>query len=69
MSAGPRVRVGPGNKRNGEKEHHQREPVPGGKSPSQLIDERITELNDWRGETLARVRSLVGQADPEVTET
>ena len=40
-----------------------------GKSPSQLIDERITELNDWRGETLARVRSLVEQADPEVTET
>jgi hypothetical protein len=40
-----------------------------GKSPSQLIDERITELNDWRGETLARVRSLVKQADPEVTET
>jgi hypothetical protein len=40
-----------------------------GKPPSQLIDERITELNDWRGETLARVRSLAKQADPEVTET
>jgi hypothetical protein len=40
-----------------------------GKSPSQLIDERIRELNDWRGEALARVRSLIKQADPEVAET
>jgi hypothetical protein len=37
-------------------------------SPSQLIDARIEELGDWRGETLARVRSLVKQADPEVVE-
>jgi hypothetical protein len=37
-------------------------------SPSQLIDARIKELNDWRGETLARVRSLIKQADPEVIE-
>jgi hypothetical protein len=36
--------------------------------PSQLIDARIRELADWRGETLARVRSLVRQADPDVTE-
>ncbi|MDX6650467.1 MAG: hypothetical protein QOJ97_2418 [Solirubrobacteraceae bacterium] len=40
----------------------------GGDSPSQLIDARIKELNDWRGETLARVRLLVQQADPEVVE-
>ena len=40
----------------------------GGDSPSQLIDARIKELNDWRGETLARVRSLIKQADPEVIE-
>ena len=40
----------------------------GGDSPSQLIDARIKELNDWRGETLARVRSLIRQADPEVVE-
>jgi hypothetical protein len=40
----------------------------GGDSPSQLIDARIEELGDWRGETLARVRSLVKQADPEVVE-
>jgi hypothetical protein len=39
-----------------------------GDSPSQLIDARIEELGDWRGETLARVRALVKQADPEVVE-
>ncbi|HEY7549411.1 MAG TPA: DUF1801 domain-containing protein [Hyphomicrobiaceae bacterium] len=39
-----------------------------GDSPSQLIDARIEELGDWRGETLARVRSLIKQADPEVVE-
>jgi hypothetical protein len=37
-------------------------------SPSQLIDARIEELGDWRGETLARIRALVKQADPEVVE-
>jgi len=37
-------------------------------SPSQLIDARIEELDDWRGETLARVRALIKQADPEVVE-
>jgi len=40
----------------------------GGDSPSQLIDARIKELGDWRGKTLARVRALVKQADPEVVE-
>ncbi len=40
----------------------------GGDSPSQLIDARIKELRDWRGETLARVRSLIKQADPDVVE-
>ena len=38
------------------------------KSPSRLIDERIKELGDWRGETLARLRALIKQADPEVVE-
>jgi hypothetical protein len=38
-------------------------------APSQLIDARIKELGDWRGETLARVRALIKQADPEVVET
>lgn len=40
----------------------------GGKSPPQLIDARIKELGDWRGETLARVRMLIKQADLEVVE-
>jgi hypothetical protein len=40
----------------------------GGDSPAQLIDTRIKELSDWRGETLARVRILIKQADPEVVE-
>jgi hypothetical protein len=40
----------------------------GGASPSELIDARIMELSDWRGETLARVRSLIQEADPEVVE-
>ena len=37
-------------------------------SPSQLIDARIEELGDWRGKTLARIRALIEQADPEVVE-
>jgi hypothetical protein len=37
-------------------------------SPSQLIDARIAALGDWRGETLARVRMLIKQADPDVVE-
>jgi hypothetical protein len=37
-------------------------------SPSQLIDARIEELGDWRGEMLSRVRALVKEADPEVLE-
>jgi hypothetical protein len=38
-------------------------------SPSDLIDARIAELGDWRGEMLARVRKIIHQADPEVVET
>jgi len=37
-------------------------------SASQLIDARIEELGDWRGETLSRIRGLIKQADPEVVE-
>jgi hypothetical protein len=37
-------------------------------SPSQLIDARIKELDDWRGKTLSRLRTLIKQADPEVVE-
>jgi len=38
------------------------------KSPSQLIDARIRELDDWRGDMLSRLRALVKEADPEVVE-
>ena len=37
-------------------------------SPARLIDARIKELNDWRGKTLSRVRTLIKQAVPDVTE-
>lgn len=40
----------------------------GAESASQLIDARLKELGDWRGETLARVRALIKQADPAVVE-
>ena len=40
----------------------------GSASPSELIDQRIAELDDWRGEMLARIRALVKEADPEVVE-
>ena len=39
-----------------------------GKAASRLIDQRIEELGDWRGKTLARMRALILEADPEVTE-
>ena len=39
-----------------------------GESASELISKRIAELGDWRGETLARMRSLIKQADPDVVE-
>jgi hypothetical protein len=39
-----------------------------GESPSQLIDARVEELGDWRGDMLARLRGLIKQADPEVVE-
>jgi hypothetical protein len=42
--------------------------TPKGESPSQPIDARIKELDDWRGKTLSRVRALIKQADPEVVE-
>jgi hypothetical protein len=40
----------------------------GSKSPSQLIDARIRELDDWRGKMLSRLRALVKDADPEMVE-
>src|SRR5688500_6893779 len=38
------------------------------KAPSQMIDQRIKELGDWRGKLLSRIRGLIKQADPEVVE-
>lgn len=38
------------------------------KSPSQLIDERIEELGDWRGQMLSKIRNLIRQVDPEAVE-
>ncbi|MGM9489945.1 DUF1801 domain-containing protein [Ideonella sp. YS5] len=43
-------------------------PKPAAESPSALIDARIAELGDWRAETLARLRALIHEADPGVTE-
>lgn len=40
----------------------------GGLSPSRMIDGRIKELGDWRGETLKRIRELIKEADPDVVE-
>jgi hypothetical protein len=42
--------------------------VPKDKTPSQLIDERINELGDWRGRMLGRLRALIREADPAVVE-
>ena len=39
-----------------------------GQSASELIDKRIAELGDWRGETLSRMRKLINEADPDVVE-
>jgi hypothetical protein len=38
------------------------------KTPSQLIDDRIAELGDWRGKTLAKIRDLIKKAEPQVVE-
>ena len=43
-------------------------PAEATETPSQLIDAKIAELGDWRGNTLSRVRALIKQAEPEVTE-
>lgn len=43
-------------------------PEPATQSPSRLIDQRIEELGDWRGRTLKQVRSLIGEAVPDIVE-
>ena len=44
------------------------QPKPASKTASKLISERIAELGDWRGETLAWIRALIKEADPDVVE-
>jgi len=44
------------------------QPKTAGKAASTLISERIAELGDWRGDTLARMRALIREADPDVVE-
>jgi hypothetical protein len=58
-----------------DERHDQKKAIPpvtkakgGDGSPSQLIDARITELGDWRGEALAHIRKLIKEADPDVVE-
>jgi hypothetical protein len=46
----------------------KKSPSTSGESPSELIDARIQGLGDWRGAMLSRIRALIKQADPEVTE-
>jgi hypothetical protein len=50
------------------REQSEFEKANGDASPSELIEARVAELGDWRGEALARVRNLIREADPEVTE-
>jgi hypothetical protein len=44
------------------------QPKAAGKAASKLISEKIAELGDWRGDTLAKMRALVGEVDPDVVE-
>jgi len=59
-AAGPTIKKATTMNKSGAKEE--------GDSPARLIDARIKALNDWRGETLARVRRLIREADPDVVE-
>jgi hypothetical protein len=52
----------------GEKEHMKKSDSTEGQAPSELIDRRIAELGDWRGDTLSRMRKLIKEADPDVVE-
>ena len=56
-------------KRRGDVDSMAKSAAAGGESPALLIDGRIRELADWRGETLARMRALIHAAVPEVVET
>ena len=60
-------KINPGDRREDMKKS-KNDTSQSGESPSRLIDARIKELGDWRGETLSRMRSLIKQADPGVIE-
>jgi hypothetical protein len=60
-------KINPGERREDMKKRRN-DSAQKGESPSRLIDARIKELGDWRGEMLSRIRSLIQQADPGVTE-
>ena len=51
-----------------QKKYMKKSGTPKGTSASRMIDERINELDDWRGKMLSRLRTLIKQADPEVVE-
>ncbi len=56
-----------GNPRHAKCDHDMKKPV-AVESPSRLIDEKISQLADWRGKTLAKVRQVIHEADPEIVE-
>ena len=51
-----------------ERDEMKSQPKAAGKAASKLISEKIAELGDWRGDTLARMRALIREADPDVLE-
>lgn len=59
---------GPARRRSGKKAAATTGAAATGPSPSELIDDRIVQLGDWRGDTLSRVRAAIRQADPKVVE-
>jgi hypothetical protein len=68
MEHGSRVRFGPKKDEREERNIMSKSGSQKGKSPSQMIDERIRELGDWRGKMLSQLRALIKQADPKVIE-
>ena len=60
--------VSPKKKSVPEKSKSPSQKPPSQKSPSRLIDERIKELGDWRGDVLGKVRALIKEADPKIVE-
>ena len=68
MSEGPFALVTAANATQGEAGHMKKSGSRRAESPSALIDARIADLGDWRGEMLSRLRALIKKADPDVAE-